>query len=135
MITARYHREIPQRYRLEASECGKCKKAYLPPRKICPACKGTTMNPISLGPKGTLKTFTVIQVGAEAFSNETPFVVGIVELDRGVKLTMQVDRPGGSELAIGQKVNVVFRRIRADGKAGVICYGYKAVAADDSTKN
>ena len=129
MITARYHREIPQRYRLEAAECSKCKKAYMPARKVCPVCKGSELRPTTLGSEGTLLTYTIVHVGAEAFSNETPYAVGIVELEKGVKLTMQLDRPPGGDLAIGQKVQVVFRRIRTDGKAGIICYGYKGVAS------
>jgi uncharacterized OB-fold protein len=28
-------------------------------------------------------------------------------------------------LDVGQKVKVVFRRIQEDGKAGILCYGYK----------
>lgn len=127
MITARYHREIPQRYRLEAVECPSCKKAYMPVRRICPVCKGTSLRPTTISREGTLKTFTIVHVGADTFSHETPYAVGIVELEKGVQLTMQVDRAPGSDLAIGQKVHVVFRRIRTDGKAGIICYGYKAV--------
>ena len=127
MITARYHREIPQRYRLEAVECPTCKKAYMPARQVCPTCKGTSLQPTTLSREGTLKTFTVIHVGADAFSHETPFTVGIVELEKGVRLTMQVDRPADGKLDIGQKVQVVFRRIRTDGRSGIICYGYKAV--------
>jgi len=127
MITARYHREIPHRYRLEAVECPKCKKAYMPERRICPVCKGTEFKPTTLGNEGTLKTFTIVHVGADTFSQETPYAVGIVELEKGVKLTMQVDRAPEAELAVGQKVQVVFRRIRTDGRSGIICYGYKAV--------
>jgi uncharacterized OB-fold protein len=127
MITARYHREIPRRYRLEASLCENCKRAYMPARKVCPVCKGQDLVPSALASEGTLCTYTIIHVGAENFSQETPYAVGIVELDKGVKLTMQVDRPPNGELSIGQKVQIVFRRIRTEGRSGIICYGYKAV--------
>jgi len=129
MITARYHREIPQRYRLEASECSKCGKASFPPRLVCPACKGKEMKKISLKDEGTLETFTVINVGSEDFAHETPYVVGIVALDKGVKITTQIVTTSHEDLKIGQDVKMVFRRIRSDGKAGIICYGYKAVVA------
>ena len=32
---ARYWREIPQRYRLEAGKCRSCGEVYFPPRLIC----------------------------------------------------------------------------------------------------
>ena len=133
MITARYHREIPQRYRLEGVECTKCGKAYVPARVVCPSCKGKALRHTTLANKGTLKTFTIIHVGSDTFAQQTPYAVGIVELEKGVKLTMQVDRLPVGELEIGQKVQVVFRRIRTDGRSGIICYGYKAVPISASS--
>jgi uncharacterized OB-fold protein len=34
------------------------------------------------------------------------------------------------EIRIGQKVKVEFRRIREEGQAGILCYGYKCVPAE-----
>ena len=33
--SARYWREIPQRYRLEAARCNKCNEVAYPPRLVC----------------------------------------------------------------------------------------------------
>jgi uncharacterized OB-fold protein len=76
MISPKYFREIPQRYRLEASRCKGC-----------------------------------------------------VELDDGVKITTQIVETDLNKLQIGQNVKLVFRRIQDDGKAGIHCYGYKAVVS------
>ena len=38
MISPRYHREIPQRYRLEAGKCKGCGSVSFPPRIVCPEC-------------------------------------------------------------------------------------------------
>jgi uncharacterized OB-fold protein len=129
MITARYHREIPQRYRLEAGKCQKCGHVAFPPRLVCPECKGKKFAPVVLSDKGKLTTFTVVRVASDKFSKETPFAVGIVELNDGVKVTTQIADADPDELQIGQKVNLVFRRVQEDGKAGILCYGYKAVTA------
>jgi len=41
MLTpAKYWREIPQRYRLEAARCTGCKKTFFPPRLVCDECGG-----------------------------------------------------------------------------------------------
>jgi uncharacterized OB-fold protein len=127
MITARYHREIPQRYRLEAGKCTKCGKVSFPPRLACPKCKGKKFKIVNLKDNGKLLTFTIIRVASDKFSKETPFAVGIVELKDGVKLTTQIADVDVDKLEIGQKVRIVFRKIQEDGKAGILCYGYKAV--------
>ena len=38
MISPRYHREIPQRYRLEAGQCNGCQEIHFPPRAVCRKC-------------------------------------------------------------------------------------------------
>ena len=127
MITARYHREKPQRYRLEAGKCTKCGKVSFPPRLVCPKCKTRKFKTINLKDEGKILTYTVIRVASDKFSKETPFAVGIVEVSDGVRLTTQIADADVDKLKIGQKVKLVFRKIQDDGKAGIRCYGYKAV--------
>jgi hypothetical protein len=129
MITARYHREIPQRYRLEAGKCGKCGHIDFPPRLVCPKCNGRKFTTVRLTDEGKLVTFTVVRVASDKFSKETPFAVGIVELNDGVRITTQIADADVDALQVGQRLKLVFRKIQEDGKAGILCYGYKAVAA------
>ena len=129
MISPRYFREIPQRYRLEAGRCASCGEVSFPPRPVCPKCKGKKFEMVKLSDEGKLLTFTVIRVGSEKFSKETPYAVGIIELNDGVKVTAQIADAEPDDLKIGQKVRMVFRKIQEDGKAGILCYGYKAVIA------
>ena len=127
MVTpARYWREIPQRYRLEAGKCAKCGKTYFPPRVVC-ACGAREFENVTLNDEGTLITFTVIRVPPSQFIDEAPYVVGVVELSDGVRLTAQVVDCDFEKLEIGQKVKVEFRRIQTVGEAGILCYGYKCV--------
>ncbi|HLF14912.1 MAG TPA: Zn-ribbon domain-containing OB-fold protein [Bacteroidota bacterium] len=127
MITARYHREIPQRYRLEAGKCSACGHVSFPPRIVCPSCRGRKFETVKLGEEGTLLTYTVVRVASDKFSKETPFAVGIVELSDGVRITTQLADVDPDELKTGQKVRMVFRKVQEDGKAGILCYGYKAI--------
>ena len=125
----RYWREIPQRYRLEASKCRKCSKIYFPPRPLCSECRGREFDMTVLPNEGKVYTFTVIHVGTAQFADEVPYVVGIIELTNGVKITAQIADCGHAPPAIGQKVRLEFRKIQEEGKAGILCYGYKAVVA------
>jgi uncharacterized OB-fold protein len=127
MITARYHRETPQRFRLEASKCSGCGHVSFPPRLVCPGCRGTAFSTVKLSEEGTLITYTVVRVAADRFARETPFAVGIVELAGGVRITARLADVNLDELRTGRKVRMIFRKIQEDGKAGILCYGYKAV--------
>ena len=124
---SRYWREIPQRYRLEANKCQGCGKILFPPRLICPECGGREFGPVKLADKGTVLTYTVIRVPPKQFVDQAPFAVGIIELEDGVRLTGQIVDCDFSELKIGQKVKIDFRKIYDVGESGVICYGYKFV--------
>ncbi len=127
MISPRYAREIPQRYRLEAGRCTVCNAIYFPPRLICPNCKSKSFEEIKLNEEGTLLTFTIIRVGSEKFSKEVPYAVGIIELKDGVRLTAQLADCAVDKVEIGAKVKLVFRKIQEEGKWGLHCYGYKAI--------
>ena len=90
MISPRYHREIPQRYRLEAGKCKSCGNVSFPPRLICPACGKNEFEIVRLKDEGILLTYTIIRVASDKFFGTTPFAVGIVELNDGVKVTTQI---------------------------------------------
>jgi uncharacterized protein len=119
MISPRYHREIPQRYRLEAGKCKKCGEVSFPPRLVCPKCKSQEFETIRLIEEGKLVTFTIIRVASDKFFGTTPFAVGIVELNDNVKVTTQIADVNFDQLKIGQKVKLVFRKIQDEGKSGL----------------
>ena len=82
---------------------------------------------VKLSNTGTVMTYTVIRVAPSQFTDEAPYAVGVVELDGGARLTAQIVDVPLEQIKIGQKVKVEFRRIREEGKAGILCYGYKCV--------
>ena len=128
---ARIWREKPQRYRLEAVACRKCKKVFFPPRLVCGACGGREFSTVRLSDEGKILTWTVVHAGHPAFSDEQPYGLAIVELKNGTRLLMQIADYHGEALKIGQKVQVKFRKIQAAGESGVLCYGYKAALCSE----
>jgi uncharacterized OB-fold protein len=128
MLTpAKYWRESPQRYRLEAARCSKCNKVFFPPRLVCDGCRGEEFEPVTLPGEGKLITCTEIHVPASNFTDEAPIAYGIVELEDGTRISTQVTDCTGDELVVGAPVRIEFRKIQNDGESGVLCYGYKAV--------
>lgn len=129
MSSPRYWREMPQRYRLEAGKCRSCGMVWYPPRDYCPSCKSRSWDKTELPRKGKLLALTVIRVPPSQFADEAPYPLGVVELEGGPKVMVQVADANPDELEAGQEVRLELRRIQAEGKAGIICYGHKAVPA------
>lgn len=127
--SARYWREIPQRYRYEAARCKGCGKVWFPPRLICAACGKKEFEAVTLSDAGKVKTFTIIRVGPSDLCDEVPYPIAIVELDDGVLIQCQVADCAPEDLKIGMPVRIEFRKVKQEGEAGIICYGYKAVPA------
>jgi uncharacterized protein len=125
--SARYWREVPQRYRYEAAKCEKCGKIFFPPRLVCSNCRGREFTKVILAQTGTVETFTVIHVAPNGFGDQTPYAVGIIKLDDGVKITAQIVDAELDKLAVGDRVKLEFRRLQQDGESGILCYGYKFV--------
>ena len=133
---ARYWRETPRRYNLGGSRCANCRTVYFPPRAVCPTCSTHRqslgkLEPFQLSGEGSVHSFTVVHDAAEGFEMQVPYVLALVKTTEGPLLTGQVVDIRPEEVAIGLKVRATFRKLREEGRAGVIHYGYKFTPAED----
>ena len=62
---------------------------------------------------------------------QAPYVVAMVELAEGVRLTAQIVDCDPDDLDFGSKVRRVLRRLATEGDDGIIQYGYKFVPSID----
>ncbi|NLX50342.1 MAG: Zn-ribbon domain-containing OB-fold protein [Methanospirillum sp.] len=128
MSVPRFWRKISKRYNLEGTRCTQCGRTFYPPRTFCPDCRRSgEIVPFRFQGKGEVVTFTVIRTASDAFARQTPFVLAIIRLDEGPRVTAQVVVENVSEAHIGMRVRSVFRRIGTEGDSGVIYYGTKFV--------
>lgn len=77
-----------------------------------------------LSGKGTVYSFTTVTTPAAEFEEFAPYALALVQLDEGPLVTAQLtdlDAPP----QIGQRVEMVIRRLRTDGSRGIIIYGPK----------
>ena len=137
MSIARFWRETPRRYNLGGSKCTTCGTVYFPPRGVCPQCTShrqsiEKMVPFQLSGEGEVLSYTVVHEPAEGFEMQVPYVVALVRTVEGPVLTGQVVEVEPSEVKIGLKVRATFRKLREEGKAGVIHYGYKFAPAEEA---
>jgi uncharacterized OB-fold protein len=119
-------RRIPERYRLTGTSCETCKTNYFPSRKLCPKCrrKGKIGEKQFAG-TGKVYSFSELSSGPAGFELEAPYILAIIELDEGPRLTAQVVGITEKDVKIGDRVEMVFRKIMEDSAEGLIHYGYK----------
>jgi uncharacterized OB-fold protein len=127
MPAARYAREKNQRYRLDGARCVGCAKVAFPPRRVCASCRGAVFEPLRLCGRGKVVTWTVIHVAPEGYAMQVPYVVAIVELDEGVRVTAQIADAAAEQMEAGSRVRSVLRRMSQEGEGGILQYGYKFV--------
>jgi uncharacterized OB-fold protein len=119
-------RHIPQRYNLIGSKCLQCGEVFFPMRVICPKCRRKwKLEDIKFNGNGKIHSYSVIHTPTDEFKNISPYPVAIIELDEGAKITSQIVDCDTEDIEIGQEVELVFRKIRAESDEGVISYGYK----------
>jgi uncharacterized protein len=136
MSIARFWRETPRRYNLGGSKCTACGSVYFPPRPVCPVCTRhrqsiEKMVPFQLSGAGEVLSYTVVHEPAEGFEMQVPYVLALVTTAEGPVLTGQVVDVEPAEMRIGLKVHATFRKLREEGAAGVIHYGYKFAPDED----
>lgn len=91
---------------------------------------GIASNPLSkaervaLSGQGTVYSFTTVTEAPLGYEDQSPYVVALVRLDEGPLLSAQITDFDG-EIAIGDRVEMVTRKLTTEGPRGVIVYGYK----------
>ncbi len=128
MAGVRFWREFDTRYRMLATRCSQCGLVYFPPRTVCRKCRRRSvgkMEKVPLPSQGTVLSYSVVHQGQKCFDAQVPYVMAIIEFEGGVTVLGQVVDCDPEDVGIGMEVKPVFRRVREEGEAGVIHYGYK----------
>ena len=94
--------------KLMAGRCIKCGKIHLPPRPICENCLSQDFEWIQITGKGKLLTYTIIHVAPQQFQTLTPYAVGIVQLENGLKIPGMINCVKQEQLKIGMELTLDF---------------------------
>lgn len=73
---------------------------------------------------GTVYSYTVVMDAPEGYEGQAPYIVALVQLDEGVNVTAQLTDVDGP-VQIGDRVEMVTRKLTTEGDRGMIIYGYK----------
>jgi len=96
--------------RLVIKHCNACGRNFFYPRSACPHCWSTDTTWMLSAGLGTVYTFTVVhQNDLPPFRDRVPYVVAVVELAEGVRMTTNIEGVDPEAVVCGMPVRVSFR--------------------------
>ncbi len=127
MTVARFWRRLKNLYNLIGTHCEKCGEYYYPPRNLCPKCRRSSRTvPFKFKGLGEVVTYTIIHSSTKDFEKQTPYILAIIKLVEGPRLTSQVICDH-NDIHIGMKVKSAFRKLGEESEKGMLYYGTKFV--------
>jgi hypothetical protein len=75
--------------------------------------------------QGEVFSYTIILDAPESFQEQAPYVLALIRLDEGPLITAQMTDLDDKPIAIGDRVEMVTRKLTTEGQRGMIVYGYK----------
>ena len=126
MDISRHWRLKKQRYALVGERCPHCEVKIFPPRDICPDCGEEAKTLYKFSGRGEVYSFSTVYEPPEGFAEAAPYTVAMIKLVEGPMVTAQLTDLNGKGVQIGDKVEMVTRRLRStDDDRGILVYGYK----------
>lgn len=105
---ARQHKLLIQR-------CTHCQKAIFYPKFFCPNCLGAELDWFESRGRGKVYSFTEVHSAApEAFRLAIPYVIGVIDLDEGVRMLSWIVDCDHDAITCDMPVEVTYRDLDAE---------------------
>ena len=116
------YRQFLQEQKLMGSRCTVCDAQFVPPRAVCAACHGGSMEWVEMSGAGSLSAFTSISIGtpatiAEGYDRKNPYCCAVVALEEGPRVVARlqgVDAGQPETIEVGALLELVWE---SDGVA------------------
>ena len=126
---AKIWRKFHNRYQLKGVICVNCKKIYYPSVCHCLKCGSNNFESFVFKDAAKLITWSVVYAAQEGFEDSLPYIIAIVELEQGERLTSQLVNIEISDLHYGLDLVPTFRKVFSSGDEGIIHYALKFTKA------
>jgi len=104
--TSRPFWEGARNHELKLQRCGNCSRFIYYPRDRCPNCFSDKLSWHPVSGRATLYSYTIVhRASARAFAD--PYVLAVVELEEGPRMTSNVEAPH-DQLKVGMPLLVFF---------------------------
>ena len=101
--------DAARQHELHVQRCTACGTHVFYPRYNCTSCGSRGLDWVRASGRATVYTFTVARRPThQAFADKTPYVIAIVELDEGPRLTTNIIGCEPDDVRIGMPVEASF---------------------------
>jgi uncharacterized protein len=101
--------EAAKHHELCLQHCGACDLFIYYPRHVCPRCLGTAVAWRRVSGRGTVYSFTIVRrTTNKPFSADVPYVLAIVALAEGPRMTTNIVGCAPGAVRCGMEVEVCF---------------------------
>ena len=94
--------------------CQDCGASVFGAAIFCQSCTSTDLEPVDLGSKGILYSFTIVRIPPAGWPGPVPYVLGQVELPQGPQVLAEVIDCKHEDLKIGMAVEMVLQVVPAE---------------------
>lgn len=113
--TSRPFWEGTKAHELRLQRCRDCGKRIFYPRSICPFCLSERLEWVTASGKGKVYSYTVVRRAVHpAFQADVPYVLAIVELDEGPRLTTNIVGVEPEEVRVDMPVRAAYDDVTPD---------------------
>jgi len=134
---SRFFQEIGEHETFVGIRCPKCRKVYVPPRKVCGPCFTQMDELVKLGTEGSIEAVTLVNypfIDPETgVRRPIPYIYGYIKLDGADNLFSHIiNELPGTSIKIGDRVRAVFAT-KKRGRLQDIAY-FELVREDSKKK-
>jgi uncharacterized OB-fold protein len=112
-VTSRPFWDAAKRHQLQLQRCAGCRAFIYYPRDRCPQCFSERLEWTPVSGRGKLYSYTVVRRASTRSFADKPYVLAIVELDEGVRMTTNIEAAPES-VKVGMPVSVYFDDVTPD---------------------
>lgn len=103
--------DLAREGKLAVQRCVACGHRHFPPGPVCPSCLAAEQSWDVVSGKATLLSWVTFHHPYwDGFAKELPYDVCLVQLDEGPLLVSNLVGTAGREVAVGERVEVVFEK-------------------------
>ena len=104
-----------KRHELLIQCCKSCNEHIFYPREVCPRCLSSDLDWMEASGRGRVYSYTVVRQAAHpSFRADTPYILAIIELDEGPRLTSNLMDCQIEDIRVDMPVTVAFDDVTAE---------------------
>ncbi|HYL59335.1 MAG TPA: Zn-ribbon domain-containing OB-fold protein [Candidatus Acidoferrales bacterium] len=111
--TSRPFWDAAKRHELSIQRCGACKSYVYYPRDRCPHCFADQLEWQRVSGRGRVYSYTVVRRASARSFGDGPYVLAIVELEEGPRMTSNIVAPP-EKIRVDMPVEVFFDDVTPD---------------------